>query len=1326
MANKKMAEFGPEEIRALRKQLGLTQAEAGELLGGGPRAFSKYENGTVKPAASVINLLRLLERNPSAIAELNGGRARPMQVGPDIGPFEVTSRHIEALGEREFPPLLRRLLRMEAEAHDLPGATVHVADNIHQPDGGEDGRIRWTGDPERTNFLPRRLVQFQLKAGKIRPAQARREVLASSGAVKEMVRSVLQAGGTYVLLCARTYTQREIGKREAAMLDSLRAAGMSLDDDQIRFRDASQIADWANAHPAVAIWVKEQTQPGAIGPFRSWLHWAGRAEHEKAPYVEDERLAPLRTRLLEQATQPHGILRVVGLSGVGKSRLVLEALDCGDQEERSFADIVLHADDGEDDPVAVNSAVQALAEMRTRVVLVVEHCSPEHHRALDGFVSRSGSRLSLITIDDEIPSGTPDADTYPIPEAPIAVVEGIIDRLSPGLPCEDRYRLTAFSNGFPEFAIGLVRGWAASTPLAHITEDDLVETFVLGRRPRNREALLKTAELLAAFPLINLEDSDQLHEVAGLGCNLSSGDLRESIIDLVNRGVARRRGRLVTLEPRPVALKFAERRWRSWSRDRWESILAGDSWLAVAAAGQLALLNTTDVSRKVVRHVCRHRGLFDNPGSAPTAAKVLFHLAQVDPLAAANQIERFLDNCPDESNLDDHLVWALEKIAFRKDGFECAALLLLRLAVSKNSIKKRARDKFASLFNVHVGATEADGERRLDILEEASETDNKDRRAVVVEALSAGLESRHAFRMGGAETHGTRPAMQSWRPATAAEWRRYVEVCVERLAGFAERQDETGIIARRELGRHLRSLVAEGFVEAVEKAVGLAGRTGPVWAEALEGLGYFLEYDVDDEENDLIDRVNRLISDLRPNDLPARISYLVTELPWYYPVGERLDVHTRISRQTEDVRTLAIESSAKPEVLAQMLPQLSRGKQRMAAEFGRGLAAAVASPLDWLEQIAQAVAAAPEQERNFDLLSGYVAGLAADRADAAEEFKRTAARSPDLAPALPPICWRIGIAPSDIALVMATLEAELLGPLDLTLWIADGVLAKLPEPEVAPLFDALVHHSAEGFAVAVGLLGMYVHGELDRLENLRPQLLKVVDCLADYVQSLRGLMTASHFENIIQWLLEKGRQDRDACAAALGLAGAFVKAVESRTDWFISPVLPVLLSGFPEIAWPLIGEVIVSGESWRYRRAFGKIPSRNEARAVILNLPEDSLFAWCRAHPDKAPVFAAEVLPVLVSREVDVPEIHPVTARLIDEFGDRKEVLEAVAGNLLSFSNVGSRAAHYERYKVPIKALQEHGKRQVRRWSRDLLDVLDEQGKIDRDRDAEFAGLRQL
>lgn len=60
----------PEEIRSIRKRLKLTQVQAGIILGGGKRAFQKYENGDVLPSRAISNLLRLLSVNPALLGTL--------------------------------------------------------------------------------------------------------------------------------------------------------------------------------------------------------------------------------------------------------------------------------------------------------------------------------------------------------------------------------------------------------------------------------------------------------------------------------------------------------------------------------------------------------------------------------------------------------------------------------------------------------------------------------------------------------------------------------------------------------------------------------------------------------------------------------------------------------------------------------------------------------------------------------------------------------------------------------------------------------------------------------------------------------------------------------------------------------------------------------------------------------------------------------------------------------------------------------------------------------------------------------------------------------
>ncbi len=60
----------PEEIRRIRKKLGLSQEIAGELIGGGPRAFQKYENGDSLPSRAISSALTLLDHDPKALAVL--------------------------------------------------------------------------------------------------------------------------------------------------------------------------------------------------------------------------------------------------------------------------------------------------------------------------------------------------------------------------------------------------------------------------------------------------------------------------------------------------------------------------------------------------------------------------------------------------------------------------------------------------------------------------------------------------------------------------------------------------------------------------------------------------------------------------------------------------------------------------------------------------------------------------------------------------------------------------------------------------------------------------------------------------------------------------------------------------------------------------------------------------------------------------------------------------------------------------------------------------------------------------------------------------------
>lgn len=57
-------------VRKIRKSLKLTQVEAGRIIGGGPRAFQKYEAGRMAPNEAAVGLLEILRADPGKLEVL--------------------------------------------------------------------------------------------------------------------------------------------------------------------------------------------------------------------------------------------------------------------------------------------------------------------------------------------------------------------------------------------------------------------------------------------------------------------------------------------------------------------------------------------------------------------------------------------------------------------------------------------------------------------------------------------------------------------------------------------------------------------------------------------------------------------------------------------------------------------------------------------------------------------------------------------------------------------------------------------------------------------------------------------------------------------------------------------------------------------------------------------------------------------------------------------------------------------------------------------------------------------------------------------------------
>jgi HTH-type transcriptional regulator/antitoxin MqsA len=60
------AQYG-EHVKSIRKAAKLSQEEAGRIIGGGRRAFQKYESGKTPPSTAAVGLIELLRRHPEEV-----------------------------------------------------------------------------------------------------------------------------------------------------------------------------------------------------------------------------------------------------------------------------------------------------------------------------------------------------------------------------------------------------------------------------------------------------------------------------------------------------------------------------------------------------------------------------------------------------------------------------------------------------------------------------------------------------------------------------------------------------------------------------------------------------------------------------------------------------------------------------------------------------------------------------------------------------------------------------------------------------------------------------------------------------------------------------------------------------------------------------------------------------------------------------------------------------------------------------------------------------------------------------------------------------------
>ena len=1245
-------------------------------------------------------------------------------------PFEVTSEHVSALKAREFSILVGKLLSAEAQESGIPLDGIHVSYETSAPDGGEDARIEWQDGPARTDFLPNRFCQFQLKTGKISPKQAGKEVLDSNEKqLKEMIRPALEKSGSYIMLCSSDYSRKAIQDRESNILKNIRKHLPETKETQVQFRDSGQIAAWVTSRPPVALWLLKKTRAALANPsFGDWLHWSRRVEYSGAPWVEDPRLPDFREKLLSIVRTPKGVVRVAGPSGVGKSRLTLEAFRPTQKEETSgvrLIDLVLYAVESEAGSSEINKLAWELVNSKKRSVLVVDRCMEETRAVIAGIVRHSDSRVSLVTINSEIPLNAEESENVlVINRAEHSLIEKIVESIDPSISPLDRQRIVEFSDGIVPCARIISKSWNSYGLTASDDDEMLLKKF-MGHDDGESGRVYKAAKLIGAFGVVQTsspsdeEKEDELEEAVRT-VGISIQDILDAIEKLERRGMVQRHENLARLRPEHIAVKLAERQWVQWNN----SLNSLSEKLIRKTAPRLALLNMKPVATEVARKICG-KGKLWFPRETETwkgNSGILVSLAQIDERRVVDLLEKIISpltqteirNMGHERN---NIVRALSIItSLDSDAFEKAALLLFRFAVGETRPRGHATDQFKSLFPSKYSRTAAGPEKRLKVIDklrkEAKSIIDEHRAdahlSIITDSLFEGAKTAGFSVEPGPKIHGSRPALKPWWPETRQEYLDYVRGCAEGLVELAKRNDDTGTLARTGLARNWHPYVLDGLIEDVERWTQEVTATHPYWPEALNSLGQLLSYGSNKLSPSIKKRVDTIVSKLEPESLEDRVRFLVTEMPGEYLRRKGMDIETMDELQSEELKKLAGELlDGDEDKLAKFIPQLSRGEQRRAFQFGLFLAKKTEKPLHWKKLIMEEFESAPATERSHELLVGYLAGVKDKDPKEFEKFKREAAESPVFAPVLLALTACTGISSEDVSAAIKALETKLIEPVAMNFWCRTA-LTWLRPSEVASLFGFMLEKKEpKFFEVALKLMGMYMHDKEEHLDELAPQFLLA----AEYPSVAKDWNSESlyHYESLMERFISRGSDDSEAQKAAKVIAKQLVdENLEDNGVEIIRQVLPALLSNLGEIAWPLISKALEERtDEWRLSYALRDKPSYGDGGPPILSLPENLLFGWCHANPEFAPAFVAEAVPIL--KEDGQEEIHPAIKRLLDEFGERRDVRDGLESNIPCSVWHGSLAAALVPYREPLMRIRKHKKELVRQWADETLEKIDSQ-----------------
>jgi hypothetical protein len=1214
--------------------------------------------------------------------------------------FEITGDDVSLLNDEDLRAVIGRLC--EAELRRRGHSVSHVTWGGSQTakDGGLDVHVSLPAGTDIQGFIPKPETGFQVK----KPDMSRKDIIGEMkplGAARPVILELAKASGAYIIASSTgSVAFSALKNRKKAMAEALQgisdASKLAVD-----FYDRNRIATWVRDHPGLIPWVRSLVGKSVPG-WQSFSSWSRAPRCTEDSYLVDDE-ARIKTgdkdegdglnavdginRIRALLSEPGHVVRLVGLSGVGKTRLCEALFDESIGKGRLDPSLAIYTNIADaPNPPPVSLASDLIAG-RIRAILVIDNCSFELHRQLTDVARAENSTISIVTVEYDIRDDQPEGThVFALDSSSLALIEKLVERLFPEISQIDRRTIAEFSGGNARVALALAATVGKSESISGLSDADLFKRLFQQRHEHDPDLLLiaQACSLVYSFEGVTMKgDGAELPILAGL-VGKSLREVYAAVAELKRRDLLQERAEWRAVLPHAIANRLATLALQNIPQETITDALVATApaRLRRSFSRRLGYLDRSKEAQAIVESWLVPGGMLaDIPNLDDGERAILENVAPVAPEAALTAVERALRGA-DEATLKKsaYLTSLLRSLAYDPAQFEQSVGLLTKfaqLAGTGGTRDSEATSIVASLFQIVLSGTHAPVAARLKVLRDLLQSNDAGLRAVGVKALRAMLKTDHFSSSYGFD-FGARSRDYGYHPRTGKDVRDWFEAVMAVVSPLALSDSPVAPEVRKCIADEFRGLWTNAAqADALESLARQAAAEG-FWPDGWVAVRETQIFERKQLPADVLARLVALEELLRPKDLIDEVRGVVLRTDGGIGLDEIDDIESEdvtgaLARVNAKVENLGRAVATDRDAFRTLLPELVRGSSRVWL-FGEGLASGTEQPCEVWRALLSGFA--DTEDANTSVIGGFLSGLQGRDRLLTDKLLDEAVEDATIGQRFPELQASVAIDDRGVKRLHRTLELGL-APICRYLALAYGQATA--DISGAAFRDLLLAISSkpEGNVVALEILSMRLFSDGSHKRQSAHEIVEA------------GRVLIGRYEFREQDSRKADREDHQLGRIAqvslktdegIPIVQRIVRdmmAVISRYHIFANDDL---ITGLLRVHPMVVLDEIFSGDAKTQRRAVhALLDIRRSGKSPLHVVPDETLLEWCDREPVvRYPLIAASAK--LFRRPAnDKPhEWVPLASKLLAKAPDAAAVFQEIVAGLTPTSWTGSLATKLE------------------------------------------------